>query len=75
MTNQNHRLALAPGDGLRAEVLPPARRWPKAPVPCYGGTAWFLPSGGACDKAKDESSFPGGSCSLSLLPHPTHPHA
>lgn len=55
MTNQNHRLALAPGDGIRAEVLPPARPWPKAPVPFYGGTAWFPPSGGACGKAKDES--------------------
>ncbi|MFF7161768.1 hypothetical protein ACFZBP_10385 [Streptomyces sp. NPDC008086] len=57
MTNPNHRLALAlaPADGIRAEVLPPARRWPKAPVPFYGGTAWFLPSGGACDKARDES--------------------
>ncbi|MFE9029725.1 hypothetical protein ACFYOA_26315 [Streptomyces iakyrus] len=55
MTNQNHRLALAPGDGIRAEVLPPARRRPTAPVPVYGGTAGFLPSGGACGKAKDES--------------------
>ncbi|MEU1853800.1 hypothetical protein ABZ499_32195 [Streptomyces sp. NPDC019990] len=27
MTNQNHRLALVPGDGLRAEVLPPTRRF------------------------------------------------
>ncbi|MEU1854108.1 hypothetical protein ABZ499_33835 [Streptomyces sp. NPDC019990] len=54
MTNQNHRLTLAPGDGIRAECLPPARRSPKAPVPFYG-TAWLLPSGGACDKAKDES--------------------
>lgn len=55
MTNQNHRLALVPGDGIRAEFLPPARRLPKAPVPFYDGTAWFLTSGGACDKAKDES--------------------
>ncbi|WP_267889757.1 hypothetical protein [Streptomyces sp. NRRL B-1140] len=25
------------------------------PVPFHDATAWFLPSGGACDKAKDES--------------------
>ncbi|GAB2885393.1 hypothetical protein GCM10027074_62370 [Streptomyces deserti] len=39
MTNQNHRLALAPGDGIRSEVLPPAGRLPKAPVPSWDGTA------------------------------------
>jgi hypothetical protein len=55
MTNQNHRLALAPGDGIRAEVLPPARRLAKAPVPFWDGTAWFLPPGGACDEAKDKA--------------------
>lgn len=55
MTNKNHRLALAPGDGIRAEFLPRARRSPKEPVRFHDGTAWFLPSGGACDEAKDES--------------------
>ncbi|MFJ7298114.1 hypothetical protein [Streptomyces collinus] len=55
MTNQNHRLALAPGGGIRSEVLPPAGRLPEAPVPSRDGTACFLPSGGACDGAKDKA--------------------
>ena len=53
--NENHRLAIVPGDGIRSEVLPPARRLPKVPVPFCTGTAWFLPFGGACDKAKDKA--------------------
>ena len=47
MTNQNHRIALNRGDGIGTYVLPPARRFPKVPVPLCSGTAWFLPSGGA----------------------------
>ena len=53
--NENHRLAIVPGDGIRSEVLPPARRLPKVPVPFCTSTAWFLPFGGACDKAKDKA--------------------
>ncbi|OAH12760.1 hypothetical protein [Streptomyces jeddahensis] len=55
MTNQNHRPALIPGDGIRAEVVPPARRPPKVPVRFYDGTAWFPSFGGAYCKAKDKA--------------------
>jgi aspartate ammonia-lyase len=39
-------IVLTPGDGIGTEVLPPARRVPKAHVlfyDFYDGTAWFLP--------------------------------
>ncbi|MFD5341029.1 hypothetical protein [Streptomyces hawaiiensis] len=55
MTNQNHRIALIPGEGIGTEVLPPARRFPKVPAPFCNGTAWFLPLGGAYHKAMDKS--------------------
>ncbi|MDQ0718362.1 isocitrate/isopropylmalate dehydrogenase [Streptomyces luteogriseus] len=55
MTNQNHRVAFILGDGIGTEVLPPARRFPKVPVPYHDGTASFLPFGGAYCKAEDKS--------------------
>ncbi|ELS58981.1 hypothetical protein STVIR_0041 [Streptomyces viridochromogenes Tue57] len=43
MTASGPRACRRPGDSA------------KVPVPSWDGTAWFLPSGGACDKAKDKS--------------------
>ncbi|MCX5418207.1 hypothetical protein [Streptomyces sp. NBC_00078] len=53
MTNRNHRSALIPGNGIATEVVPPARRFPKVPVPFCYGPACFLPFDGAYRKAKE----------------------
>jgi hypothetical protein len=51
MTNQNHRIALVPGDGIGTDVLPPAgdsrRSTTAAPGSCRSGGAYY--------KAKDKS--------------------